>query len=200
MQAILDAIEADKLNARVRCVFANTLNAPALSLAHKYGIMTAEVSHKGLTREQHETHLLDVLLPLGLDFVVLAGYMRVLSPAFLNNFADPAGYNRVINIHPSLLPAFPGAKAYEEAFAYGVRISGVTVHLAANDVDAGPILGQETFPRYENDTFEAFVNRGLEVEHKLYPRVLQQIAHHGIRLMPHSNREVFNSYRVVAGK
>ncbi|HEY9791086.1 MAG TPA: formyltransferase family protein, partial [Candidatus Obscuribacterales bacterium] len=114
----------------------------------------------------------------------LAGYMRVLTPAFLQQFRHADGYFNVINIHPSLLPAFPGAHGYEDAFNYGVKISGVTIHLVDEHVDHGPILAQAAFERYDDDTLETFKARGLELEHKLYPAVLQEIARNGIKLLP----------------
>ncbi len=181
MTAILQAIAERRLDAEVKIVFSNNADAPALATARGYSIATASIPHKGLPREAHEEKLLEVLRPLEVDFVVLAGYMRILSPRFLREFKHEQGYFRVINIHPSLLPAFPGAHGYEEAFEYGVRVSGITVHLVDERVDHGPILAQMAFGRLSDDTLESFKSRGLKLEHKLFPEVLQNIARNGVQ-------------------
>jgi phosphoribosylglycinamide formyltransferase-1 len=179
MKAILDAKARGQLAADIAVVVSNNPDAPALEIAKQHGIATIAISHRGLTRDEHEEKLLAALAPLKIDFVVLAGYMRILTSKFLQAFRHADGYFRVINIHPSLLPAFPGAAGYDEAFAYGVRLSGITVHLVDEQVDHGPILAQECFPRFEDDTLETFKARGLELEHQLYPAVLQRIAQAG---------------------
>lgn len=185
MEAILEAIAEGKLNATVPVVLSNNPDAVALETARKHGVNAVAVPNRGLTREQHEDAVIAELRKYDIDYVVLAGYMRVLTPKFLTEFRDKAaGYFRVINIHPSLLPAFPGADAYGEAFAHGVLVSGITIHLVDEQVDHGPILAQESFQRFDGDTLESFKKRGLEVEHRLYPAVLQKIATHGIKLVP----------------
>jgi phosphoribosylglycinamide formyltransferase-1 len=182
MKAIFEAVENGRLDAEIKVVCSNNPDAPALAVAKEAGAAVVAVSHRGLTREEHEERVLQALAPYGVDYVVLAGYMRVLTSKFLKAFADPRGYFKVINIHPSLLPAFPGANAYEDAFAYGVKVSGITVHLVDEKVDHGPILAQQAFPRLETDSLEEFKRRGLAVEHRLYPEVLQSIAVKGISL------------------
>jgi len=182
MQAILDAIASRELKARVTVVLSNNPNAGALEIAKDYGIRTVCVPSKGKTREEHEAEVLKALSMYEIDFVVLAGYMRVLTPTFLRAFWSSEGYFRVINIHPSLLPEFPGANAYEDAFNAGATKGGVTVHLVDEEVDHGPILAQEEFERLPDDTLESFKARGLAIEHKLYPRVLQEVASKGIKL------------------
>lgn len=181
MTAILDAIDAGTLDAKVQLVFSNNPDAAALITAQKRGVPTAFLSHKGIAREHHEQQLIALLSQYDLHCIVLAGYMRVLSPNFLRAYKDERGFYRVVNIHPSLLPAFPGANAYEDAFDYGVPISGITVHLVDEKVDHGPILAQETFPRLPEDDLEAFKARGLVIEHRLYPQVLQEISTNGVR-------------------
>lgn len=184
MESILRAIKDGELDAKVAVVISNNPEALALPTARKYGVHAIAVDNQGLTRAEHEERVLKELAEYEIDLVVLAGYMRILTSNFLQRFKDKDGYFKVINIHPSLLPAFPGATAYEDAFKYGVLVSGITVHLADEKVDHGPILAQETFSRLENDTLETFKARGLAVEHKLYPKVLQSIAKNGIRLLP----------------
>lgn len=183
MNAVLDAIESGKLDAEVKLVFSNNPDAQALITARKRGIETATLSHRGIPREHHEQQVLQILDRYEIDFLLLAGYMRVLSENFLRAFKHEGGYYRIINIHPSLLPAFPGAHAYEEAFDYGVRLSGITVHLVDEKVDHGPILAQECFERLPEDNLESFKARGLSLEHKLLPEVLQRIAKHGVELL-----------------
>ena len=228
MSAILDAIKNGALDSSVSVVFSNNPDAKGLELAREHGVATESLSHKGLSRETHEEKVLDILANYEIDFVVLAGYMRVLSPRFLRAFkgvesgrdkleqmsgscADtkvslrsgesssagqrraagppcartetvfhPEELYRIINIHPSLLPSFPGAHAYEDAWEAGVPESGITVHLVDELVDHGPILQQESFKRMPGDTLDSFKARGLAVEHKLYPSVLQSISSKGI--------------------
>ena len=183
MTAILDAIQAGKLDARAVLVFSNNPQAEALATAAERGIETASLCHRGMPREEHEQKLLEILARYDFNFLVLAGYMRVLSPGFLHSFKDARDFYRIINIHPSLLPAFPGAHAYEDAFNYGVRLSGITVHLVDEKVDHGPILAQASFPRLGDDNLSAFKARGLALEHKLYPEVLQEISLNGVSLI-----------------
>jgi len=180
LQAILDAISTGNLDAKVQIVLVNVPGAGAIDIAAKHGVATAVVPNAGLTRKEHEEKVIAELKKHDLDFIVLAGYMRVLSSGFLSNFKDPRGFFKVINIHPSLLPAFPGTRGYEEAFEYGVKVAGVTVHLVDEKVDHGPILAQATFSRTEDDTIESFKARGLRIEHELYPQVLQNIARDGV--------------------
>lgn len=187
MTAILDAIDEGRLDAEVKLVFSNNPEAPALITAAKRGIETATLSHRGIAREHHELQVLQILSRYEIDFLVLAGYMRVLSENFLRAFKHKDGYYRIVNIHPSLLPAFPGAHAYEEAFEYGVRLSGITVHLVDEKVDHGPILAQECFVREPDDSIESFKARGLELEHRLLPQVLQRIAVSGVELIGKKN-------------
>ena len=180
LNAIIQAVEDGDLDAEIVRVISNDPEAQALTIAAQHGIETFALSHKGLKRREHEEKVLEHLKDLSIDYIVLAGYMRVLSSHFLKAFKHKDGYFRVINIHPSLLPAFPGINGYEEAFNYGVKVSGVTVHLVDEKVDHGPILAQVPFPRFAEDTLDSFCARGLSVEHSLYPSVLQQIAESGI--------------------
>lgn len=182
MKAILEAIQRGELDAEVAVVVSNNPEAAALDVAREFGVEAVAIPSKGKTRELHEQEVLQCLSKHRIDYVVLAGYMRVLTPAFLHAF-KAGDHFRVINIHPSLLPAFPGANAYEDAFNYGVKVSGITVHLVDEQVDHGPILAQEVFRREPHDTVESFKARGLRIEHQLYPAVLQRIADKGLELI-----------------
>jgi len=182
MEAILKSIQDGELDASVELVFSNDPNAKALETAKRFGVKTAAISNTGMTRAEHESKVRELLESVHFDYIILAGYMRILSPKFLSHFRDPRGFFRVINIHPSLLPAFPGKCAYEDAFNYGVKVSGITVHLVDEQVDHGTILAQQSFPRLADDTLETFKARGLAVEHALYPAVLREVSNNGIKM------------------
>ncbi len=189
LEAILAAIEKKELEAEIAVVLSNNPDSYALKIAKKHNIPTASVDHRGISRKEHEKQVLQKLKKFAPDYLVLAGYMRILSGDFLTHFKDDNGLYRVINIHPSLLPAFPGKSAYEDAFNYGVKISGITVHLVDEQVDHGPILAQGVFERKNGDTLETFQARGLELEHKLFPQVLAQLANSSLAAMTNLNQE-----------
>lgn len=174
-RTIINAVAQGKIDADIKCLICNVKDAPVLSIGEDAGLPSFMISHRSLSREEHESKILDILNRFDVDYLVLAGYMRLLTPAFLNVFKGDNHY-RIVNIHPSILPAFPGATAYEDAYNYGVKISGVTVHFLDETMDGGPVLMQETFTRFDDDTLEDFKRRGVELEHQLYPRALQLIA------------------------
>lgn len=175
VQAILKAIECQQLEVQVQCILSNIEGALVLDIGKAAGIPTFAVPHQGLSREAHEEELLALLGAYEIDYLVLAGYMRLLTPKLLDAYNKDGQY-RIINIHPALLPAFPGAHGYEDAFAYGVKLSGVTVHFVDEMMDHGPILLQDSFPRFDNDTLDTFKARGLALEHALYPKALKMLA------------------------
>lgn len=128
---------------------------------------------KSDTSKDHETHVIEKIKSLQGDWILLCGYMRILTPHFLKSFYDPQlNKYRIINIHPSLLPKYKGSQAYLDAFNAGETQSGVTVHYVNEELDAGEILFQESFPRDQNDTFDSFVQKGKALEWKLYPQFL----------------------------
>lgn len=176
LRAILQATVDGKLDARPVIVISNDPAAKALSVAKEFGVRAVCIPSTGLSRGDQEKQILEVLETEQMDFLVLAGYMRILSESFLRAYKDPRGFYRIVNIHPSLLPSFPGKSAYEDAFNYGVKVSGITIHLVDEKVDHGYILAQEAFPRFDDDTLATFKARGLAVEHKLFPEVLQTLA------------------------
>ena len=183
MEAILKAIKEDRLDAKVRVVISNNPEALALPW-RQYGVRAIAIDHRGITRAEHEALVIEELSNYPVDYVVLAGYMRLITEQFLSHYKDASGYYRVINIHPSMLPAFPGANAYEDAYDAGVKSSGITIHLVNEKMDAGQILAQEEFERLKSDTLEKFKARGLAVEHKLYTQVLAKIAENGLSFLP----------------
>lgn len=187
-EAIAGAIRARKLDARIVAVLSDRSGAEVLAKARAAGIQTLEVpvpakaqgaaeSPESLAarRKLHGDRMLEVLAPLEPRFLVLAGFMRVLSPEFIDAYRDPRGYSRIVNVHPSLLPAFPGVGSYAQAFAHGAHLAGVTVHLVEHDIDSGPICSQEAFSIADCRSAEEVETRGLAVEHRLYPRTLSWV-------------------------
>lgn len=153
----------------MRAVASNKRDAPALARAPQLATASFELADYD-SRAARDTAMADWLLAQGVELVVLAGYMHILTPAFLERFPE-----RVLNVHPSLLPAFPGAHAVEEQLAAGVREAGVTVHLVDEGVDTGPILLQEAVPVHDGDTAETLHARIKEVEHRLLPAAVEGI-------------------------
>ena len=179
LQAILDAIDAGHLNARCRLVLSNRPNVFALERARAAGVPSITVDHKQYpTRQAFEEQVLSELRAHGVEWLALAGFMRVLSPLLLDAYRG-----RVVNIHPSLLPAFPGVDAQGQAHAYGVKIAGCTVHFVDSGVDSGPIIAQAAVPVLAADSAEDLRLRILEQEHVLFPQALQWIADGRVRLI-----------------
>ena len=170
-QAIHEAIRDGALSAEIVCVISNRPDAPGIERAREYGYATHVFDHKGLKRANHEREVLRVLEEAHPDYIVLAGYMRLLSPAFVERWR-----NRILNIHPSLLPSFPGVDAQAQALAHGVKITGCTVHLVDENLDAGPILVQKAVEVRDDDTVETLSARILEQEHIAYVEALQQLS------------------------
>lgn len=180
LQAILDAVASGKLRAKVGVVVSNVATAKALERAAKAGVKTAVVEHKAHpSREAFDAAVVEILRREGVDVVVLAGFMRIVTPVLLDAFP-----HRVVNIHPALLPAFPGVHAQRQAVAYGVRVSGCTVHFVDTGMDTGPIIAQATVPVLDDDTEETLRDRILEQEHALLPDVLQWIAEGRVEVVP----------------
>jgi phosphoribosylglycinamide formyltransferase 1 len=172
LQAILDATRAGKLDARVRVVISNRPGVQGLARAEAAGVPTCVVNHKDYeSRQAFDAAMVDTLRSRGVTWVVLAGFMRIVTPVLLDAFP-----HRVVNIHPSLLPAFPGVSAQAAALAHGVRIAGCTVHLVDSGTDTGPILAQAAVPVLDGDTEESLSERILHREHDLLVHVLSAIA------------------------
>lgn len=176
-QSIIDAVEAGDLPVDIVMLICNTPGAQCLERASKHGIKSHTIDHHGLPREEHERKILKVLEGKDIDLVVLAGYMRLLAPSFISSFPD-----RIINIHPSLLPSFPGAHAHRDVLAHGAKVSGCTVHFVDAGEDSGPIIAQRAVPVMEDDTEETLSKRVLEVEHQLLPEVIRLIAEGRVKL------------------
>lgn len=171
-QAILDAIAAGSLQAKVAVVISNVASAGGLERARKAKLPAIVIDHRRFSsRRDFDTACVEVLVGHDVDYVVLAGFMRVVTNELLDAYPM-----RVLNIHPALLPAFPGLNAQSQAFQYGVRISGCTVHFVDAGTDTGPILAQTAVPVHESDDDMTLRQRILVEEHKLLPRVLQWLA------------------------
>jgi phosphoribosylglycinamide formyltransferase-1 len=174
----LDAITEGRLDARVGVVVSNQADARGLQRAEAAGVPTAVVSHKDYdSREAFDEAVLAHLKKHAVDIVCLAGFMRILSPVIVRAFA-----NRVLNIHPSLLPAFVGLHAQRQAVEHGVKVSGCTVHLVDEELDHGPILAQASVRVEESDSEESLSARILEQEHELYPQAIQLILDDEVRV------------------
>ncbi len=184
LQAIIDAIADGRLRARIAVVISNQAAAGGLDRARAAGIETLVIPHKAYAdRASYDAALAGELERREVRLVCLAGFMRLLGAGFVARFP-----NRVLNIHPSLLPAFPGLDAQHQAFEHGVKVAGATVHFVTAELDAGPIVAQATVVVEEDDTADTLAARILEEEHRLYPaaitRVLEgRFALHGRRLM-----------------
>jgi phosphoribosylglycinamide formyltransferase-1 len=169
-QAILDARERGELRCEIAVLICNIPGARAIERAKKHGIPYTVIDHRNRGREEFDRMTDEELVKRDVDLVVLAGFMRILSPWFVRKWKD-----RIINIHPALLPSFPGANAHRDALEYGVKISGLTIHFVDEDVDHGPIIFQYPVEVRDGDTEETLSRRILVQEHVWYPRAIQWI-------------------------
>ena len=186
LQALLDAASAGRLGGQVVAVISNVAEAAGLERARRAGVPAIVQDHRGRTREEHDLSLLDHLRAQEADLVCLAGYMRLLSPVLIRAYPG-----RVLNVHPSLLPAFPGLEAQRQAWEHGVKLSGATVHLVDEGLDTGPIVLQEAVPVVEHDTPQTLAVRILEAEHRIYPEAVRLVL---------SGRLTRQGRRLVVGK
>lgn len=177
MQALVDAARADDYPAEIVLIASNRPDAPGLEWANARGLPTLAIDHKRYaTREAFEDALQEALEAAGTELVALAGFMRLMTPAFVERWRD-----RMINIHPSLLPSFKGLHTHERVLAAGVRITGCTVHFVRAEMDEGPIIGQAAVPVLSGDDPDTLAARVLAAEHRLYPAGLKLVASGRIR-------------------
>ena len=178
LQAIIDSIERKELDVNLSVVISNKKEAMALERAKKNGIKTIFIDPTAyLNSQEYDKELIKKLRELSIDLVCLAGYMRILSKEVIQSFD-----RKIINIHPSLLPAFPGLNAQKQAIKYGVKFSGCTVHFVDSGIDTGPIIMQTAVPVYDNDDEKSLSKRILEQEHYLYPKAIKMIRENKINL------------------
>ena len=177
LQALIDAGRAGELGGEIAVVISNNEDAPGLDRARRGGIAAVFRDYRGRRREEYDDQLRQILTHHGVDLVCLAGYMRLLSPPFIHAFAG-----RIVNVHPSLLPAFPGLDAQRQAWEHGAKVSGATVHLVDDGLDSGPIVAQEAVLVEESDTVAGLAARILAAEHRIYPRAVRALLERGYRL------------------
>ena len=172
LQAIIDKSESGNLRVNIKCVISDKKEAYGLERARKHKIPAFFVDPKKYpVREEHEDEIISILEKLDVELVVLAGYMRLLTSNIINRFR-----NRIINIHPALLPSFPGTDGYGDVWNYGVKVSGCTAHFVDEGCDTGPIILQGINPIKESDTLESFKKRGLKLEHEILPEAIRLYA------------------------
>jgi phosphoribosylglycinamide formyltransferase-1 len=178
LQSLIDRIEEGRLDARIGIVISNNPDAFALKRCEKHGIKTAVIRHADYPdRESFDRKMAEVLKDNGVELVVMAGFMRILSSWFLREFPL-----RIMNIHPALLPAFPGLHVQRQAVLHGVKFSGCTVHFADEGVDTGPIIIQAVVPVLDDDTEDTLAARILKEEHRIYPQAVQLYAEGRLRI------------------
>jgi phosphoribosylglycinamide formyltransferase 1 len=177
LQALMDAAQLGELGGEVAVVVSNLEQAPALDRARRAGVRAIFRDHRGQKREDFDAGLAMVLRDHDVELVCLAGYMRLLSAVFLRAFPE-----RVLNVHPSLLPAFPGLEAQRQALEAGVKVTGATVHVVDEGLDTGPILLQEAVPVLDSDTVDSLSARILEAEHRIYPRAVRAMLEGRVRI------------------
>jgi phosphoribosylglycinamide formyltransferase-1 len=180
LQAIIDNIEAGRMDARIKIVISNVPEVYALERAKKHGIPSLIIPHKGLKREEYDQKLVEGLRARDVELVVLAGFMRIITPVLLRAFPM-----RVINIHPALLPAFPGTHVWQTQIDYGVKFAGCTVHFVDEGTDTGPIIIQAVVPVYDDDTADTLNARILKQEHKIYSQAIQMYAEGRLEIQGH---------------
>jgi phosphoribosylglycinamide formyltransferase-1 len=179
MAALLDAVEAGRVpGAQVAVVVSDRADAAGLRHAAGRSVEALAVERRGRNREEHEREIIAALRERGVELVCLAGFMRLLSPCFVEEFRG-----RVLNIHPSLLPAFPGLDAQRQAIEHGVKFSGCTVHFVDETLDGGPIITQRVVPVHEDDTPDTLAARILAEEHKAYPEALRLVVGGSLRIV-----------------
>jgi phosphoribosylglycinamide formyltransferase-1 len=179
LQSIINAVEEKRLDAKIEIVLSNRADAFGLERAKKHGVSTVVLDHKSYSsREAYDQAVVELLQKRGVELVVLAGFMRLLSPAFIKAYS-----NRIMNIHPALLPSFPGLQVQKKAVEHGVRFAGCTVHFVNEECDEGPIIIQAVVPVFADDTEETLGARILKQEHRIYPQAIQLYAENRLRVV-----------------
>lgn len=191
LASIIDACEAEKINAAIKVVISNNPRAYGLERAHKHKIPCKVITKESFpNKDSYDAELITTLNKYGVNLVVMAGFMRILTPAMTAAFPM-----RIMNIHPSLLPSFPGLDVQKKALEYGVKLAGCTVHFVDSGVDSGPIIIQAAVPVNDNDTPESLAKRILAEEHRIYPQAVHLYAEGRLRV---EGRRVFDTGAVEA--
>lgn len=180
LQAMIDAVKAGQIKAELALVFANRHKAYGLKRAEEAGIKTLVLEPRNYaTPQSYDREIVLYLKKENIDFIVLAGYMKILTPWFVKQYD-----RKIINVHPSLLPAFKGARGIKDQFTYGVKVAGVTVHMVNDKMDAGPIIMQEAFKVSEKETLESLEERIHEIEHRLLPKCVAMFVDGKLKIGP----------------
>ncbi len=178
LKAILEGIKVGKIKGKISLVISNKRNARGLQIAKEYGIKTLFVNPKDFkSREDYDRFLVDIIKRENPDLIVLAGYMRILTDYFIDSFP-----NKIVNIHPSLIPAFKGLKAQKQAIDFGAKYTGCTVHFVNKEVDSGAVIIQAVVPVLPDDTEETLSDRILQMEHRIYPQAIKWFSENRIKL------------------
>ena len=196
LQAIIDNIEAGRVDAKIQIVISNEADVLGLERARRHGIPSLVIPHKGLKREEYDQKLVETLRAYRVELVVLAGFMRIITQVLLRAFP-----RRVMNIHPALLPAFPGTHVWQDEVDYGVKFAGCTVHFVDEGTDTGPIVIQAVVPVYDDDTADTLNARILKQEHKIYSQAIQLYAEgrleiHGRRVRVKDHPKALDTFMV----
>jgi phosphoribosylglycinamide formyltransferase-1 len=179
MQAMLKVAAAERWPAQIAAVISNQPTAAGLDVARAAGIATSAVNHRDYPdREQFDAALAELIDQHSPDLIVLAGFMRILTPGFVNRY-----FGRLINIHPSLLPSFPGLHTHQQAIDAGVKVHGATVHFVTAELDHGPIIAQAAVPVIDDDTEDTLAARVLEQEHRIYPQAVRDLMSGTLKLV-----------------
>lgn len=179
LQALIDATRNGQLDASIVLVISNRPEAPGLDRARRAGLEAIVIDHRSWrSRDEYDTAIVQALKARGAALVCLAGYMRLVGPVLLDAFP-----NAILNIHPSLLPAFPGMNAQHQAIEHGVKVSGVTVHVVTLELDGGPIILQRTVPVLDGDTRDTLADRILDEEHRAYPEAVRIVLEGGWKIV-----------------
>ncbi|MFQ5837182.1 MAG: phosphoribosylglycinamide formyltransferase [Thermoplasmata archaeon] len=182
-QSIVDAVERGDLDVNIAILVCNHRDAPVIDRAKRHGVPWVFIDHRGKGRKEFEEEVVKVLQEKEVDLIVFAGFMRIVTSYFIGQFRG-----RIINIHPSLLPSFPGTHAQKDALDWGVRVSGCTVHIVDESVDGGPIIFQKAVPVYPEDDPDTLAARILKEEHKVLPYVIRLFAENRLKVV---GRKVF---------
>ena len=179
LQSIIDRIEQKVLHAEIKVVISNKAEAYGLTRAKKHNLPTEVIEHQNFSsREEFDRTMVDVIKAAGAEAVILAGFMRILTPVFIQAFP-----NKILNIHPAILPSFPGVHGQAQAADYGVRFSGCTVHFVDEKMDHGPIIIQAVVPAYTNDDGQSLGQRILKWEHRIYPQAIEWLAQGRLKIV-----------------
>jgi len=184
-EAICSAVDDETIFGELVCLVCDQPEAPVIEKAKQKDIPVVLVP-KEKSKKEHEAKIIETLDAFKPDFIVLAGYMRVFTEDFIDHYRSSLGYSKIINIHPSILPSFPGVNSYQQAFDYGCHLAGVTIHLVEKEVDSGPICQQQSFSISECHSVKEVEELGLQIEHELYPKVIDWVINENFELAMNS--------------